>query len=184
MLAVTGVASAQITNGGFETGTLSGWTVLGTNPTPVVTNSQPHSGTFAALLGTDSGGEPLGDGSIYQQFAVGAGGTLSFWHQDFTTDSITFDWQDAYITDTSNNILATIMHQCSTSQGYVNQTFDMTPFANQTVRLQFLVHQDGFGDDTSMRVDDVTFTPVPEPASMAALGVGALALLRRRRKNA
>jgi hypothetical protein len=32
-------------------------------------------------------------------------------------------------------------------------------------------------------VDDVSFTPVPEPATMAALGLGVAALLRRRRKG-
>lgn len=33
-----------------------------------------------------------------------------------------------------------------------------------------------------MNFDDVKLTPVPEPATMAALGVGVLALLRKRRK--
>ncbi len=27
-------------------------------------------------------------------------------------DTISFDWQDAYVTDASHNILATIMHVC------------------------------------------------------------------------
>lgn len=38
----------------------------------------------------------------------------------------------------------------------------------------------GAGD--MMGYDNVTVTPVPEPASMAILGMGALALIRRRRK--
>lgn len=42
------------------------------------------------------------------------------------------------------------MHQCVNTNAWVQQTFDMTPFAGQTVALKFLVHQDGFGDDTSM----------------------------------
>ena len=182
LVAVAGAANAQILNGGFETGDLSNWIVNGTNPSPVVTNVSPHTGSFAALLGTDTGGEPLGDGSMYQSFAVGGGGgTLSFWTKKFTTDSISFDWQDAYIQSNIGVTLATIFHDCATSD-WTQWTVNMAPYAGQTVRLEFLVHQDGFGDDTSMRVDDVTFNAVPEPASMAALGLGAVALIRRRRK--
>ena len=83
------------------------------------------------------------------------GGTLSYWYRPFTTDVITFDWQDVYITDLSNNVLATVMHVCQTA-GYTNMTFNMAAFAGQTVRVQFLVHQDGFGDVTNMYVDDVS----------------------------
>ena len=36
-----------------------------------------------------------------------------------------------------------------------NTTYDLTPYIGQTVTLRFLVHQDGFGDLTSMYVDDV-----------------------------
>ena len=150
-----------VQNGGFETGTLAPWVVLGTNPPPVVSNALPHTGTYAALLGTVSGTEPNGDGSMYQTITVPAGGgTLSYWWNGGTTDTITFDWQDAYITDTSGTILATIMHNCDTTPGWVNQTFSMTPYAGQTVRVEFLVHQDGFGDDTYMYVDDVTLLTV------------------------
>src|SRR6266516_4015688 len=109
--------SGVIINGGFETGSFgSEWVIDGTNNPPLVNTTNPHSGTFAAAAG-DFGPfpapEPSGDSSFYQQFTVPAtGGTLSFWHWDYTTDSITFDWQDAYITDSSGNILQTIFHQC------------------------------------------------------------------------
>src|SRR5207247_1236609 len=112
-----------------------------------------------------------------QQFTVPAGtSTLTFWYWTCTFDSITFDWQDAYITNSAGTILQTIFHQCTNNQAWVNQTVDMTPYAGQTVRLKFLVHQDGFnppGDVTGMYVDDVqvtvpcgspTPTPTPSPS--------------------
>src|SRR5207247_2433490 len=127
----------------------------------------PQQGTFCE----EQNNEPLGDSSFYQQFGpVPANATLSFWHKDCTNDSISFDWQDAYITDTSGNILQTIYHVCDTVD-WTNQTVDMSPYAGQTVRIKFLVHQDGFnppGDTTGMWVDDVVLyqpcgTPSPTP---------------------
>jgi len=148
-----------IVNGGFETASLSPWVIDGTHPTPAITTAQHHSGTHSALLGTFSGAEPTGDSSSYQQITIpAAGGTLSYWWWGGTTDSIFFDWQDAYVTNTSNTILETISHTCANTGGWVHQTLDMTPYAGQTVRIKFLVHQDGFGDDTWMYVDDVQVT--------------------------
>jgi hypothetical protein len=94
-----------IVNGGFETGGFGGWAIDGHHNDPVVSNANPHTGTFSAFLGSfpatcGNGAEALGNSSFYQQFTVPAGGgTLSFWHWDCTNDTITFDWQDAYITD-------------------------------------------------------------------------------------
>jgi hypothetical protein len=148
-----------ILNAGFETGSFSPWVIDGTNSTPVISAAEHHSGTRSALLGTVSGPEPFGDSSFYQQITVpAAGGTLSYWWLGATSDTITFDWQDAYVINTSNTILATISHTCANTGGWVHQTFDMTPYAGQTVRIKFLVHQDGFFDDTSMYVDDVQLT--------------------------
>ena len=68
------------------------------------------------------------------------------------------------------------MHICPTTGGYVNQTFNMAPYAGQTVRIEFLVHQDGFGDDTSMYVDDVqllTACGTGTPARPTAAGIQA-----------
>ena len=158
-----------VVNGGFETGTFQPWVLDGHVNDPVVSMDQVHSGTFSALAGgnpqaghvcVEASDEPLGDSSFYQEFVVPAGGgTLSFWYWTCTFDSITFDWQDAYITDTSGAILQTIFHQCSDNQAWVQQTADMAPYAGQTVRIKFLVHQDGFnppGDNTAMYVDDVS----------------------------
>ena len=131
----------------------------------------PHTGTYMAQAGDITGPEPEGDSSFYQEFGpIPANATLTFWHWDFTTDSITFDWQDAYITDPNGNILQTLFHQCLNTQVWIQENFSLGAYAGQTIRVKFLVHQDAFGDDTGMFVDDVqvtvpcgTPTPTPRP---------------------
>jgi len=171
--------SGLIHNGGFESGNLTSWTVDGTMPDPVATNALAHSGRFSALVGGNVaalqfcgfGTEPTGDSSFYQLFGpVPAGATLSFWHWDCTTDVIDFDWQDAYITDADGNILLTIYHQASNNQCWIHETVDLTPWVGLTIGVKFLAHQDGFGDLTTMLVDEVQVdvpgpcvTPTPRP---------------------
>jgi hypothetical protein len=171
--------SGVIQNGGFETGSFPPWNILDQNASPVVTNMQAHSGTFSGFVGDAPDGfcgfnannEANGDSSFYQEFTVPTGGgTLSFWHWDCTMDTIDFDWQDAYITDINRNILQTIFHQCLDTEAWVNETVDLTQFAGQTVRVEFLVHEDGFGDLTGMFVDDAQLlvpcgTPTPSPTT-------------------
>jgi hypothetical protein len=173
--------SGVIINGCFETGSFSpGWVIDGNNATPVVTNTLSHGGSYSAFAGDAPDGfcgspgvEANGDSSFYQQFTVPAGGgTLSFWYWTCTTDTITFDWQDAYITDSNGNILQTIFHECTNNDSWVQQNVNMASYAGQTLRINFLVHEDGFGDLTGMYVDDVSLpgtsgTPTPTPTSTA-----------------
>jgi hypothetical protein len=148
-----------VANPGFETGSLAPWVVQDANPAPVVSTAQRHTGSYTVLVGAASGPEPNGNSSFYQQVSVpSTGGTLSFWYRPSSTDTITYDWQDAYVTDTSGNILATIMHVCSNTQTWTNVTFNLAPYAGTTVRIKFLVHGDGFGDLTNMYVDDVSLS--------------------------
>ena len=149
-------ATNLIINAGFETGTFTPWVVDSSAPAPVVSNLQAHTGTFSGHVGSFPTGETPGDSSFYQTVIVPpSGGTLSFWYWPRTIDSVTFDWQDAYITDNAGVILATIFHQASNSQTWTNQTFNMNPYSGQTVRVKFLVHGDNAGDPTDMFVDDV-----------------------------
>jgi hypothetical protein len=177
---VTPCDTGIIQNEGFETGSFPPWVIDSSTDTPLVTNTLSHTGTYSAVCLSvltppfcGSGTEATGDSSFYQQFTVpGGGGILSFWHWDCTTDTITFDWQDSYITDSNGNILQTIFHQCANGQTWINQTVDMTPYAGQTVRIKFLVHGDGAGDLTAMYVDDVVLyqpcgTPTPSPSPTA-----------------
>jgi hypothetical protein len=70
------VPSTLIVNGGFETGTFSGWTQGGDMSFTSVNTNLPHSGSYSAELG------PTGsDGTLSQTFptTAGVGYSLDYW---------------------------------------------------------------------------------------------------------
>jgi len=147
-----------ISNKGFETGNFTNWNIDNSNGTPTVSSAQSKTGTYSALVGNVSGVEPTGDSSIYQTLSVpSTGGELNFFYWPYTQDSITYDWQDVQILNTSGVVLATLMHTSDNSQTWKSATFSLNDYASQTVRIRFLVHQDGAADLTGMYIDDVTF---------------------------
>ncbi len=174
--AVTPSASiVHVLNGGFENG-LTSWTAGGVAP-PTGSTVQFHSGNASALLGTVAPEvEPLGDSTLTQTVAIPSSGktTLSFWYWPATTDGLcsgsgcVYDWQEAQIQSTSGQTLASVFKSNSNSQTWIPVTFDMTPYAGQTV-----VHQDGGGDPTWMYLDDVSLTQPSVPG--APSGVTATA---------
>ena len=178
--AVTPSASAPLVqNGGFENG-LTSWTAGGAT-LPTATSAQVHLGTGAALLGTvQPVAEPLGDSNLAQTITVPSSGTttLSFWYLPSTADqlcsgaSCQFDWQEAQLRNTSGTTLASVFKSNSNSETWTQVTFDLTPYAGQSVVLWFNVHQDGSSppDDTWMYLDDVSVTNSPPPAPVSGGG--------------
>jgi hypothetical protein len=157
-LTVTVPSSQLIVNGGFETGSLSSWTISGTSNTPAVSTAQKHSGSYSALLGTSSGTEPNGDSSFYQTITIpstATTATLTFWYWPSTTDTITYDWQEAQVQNTSGTMLAQIMKVCSNAQAWTQVSYNLISYKGQTVRIYFNDHEDGYGDLTYMYLDDV-----------------------------
>jgi hypothetical protein len=159
-LTVTAPSSQLIQNGGFETGTLANWTTGGV-VAPTISTAQKHSGTYSALDGASSGSEPNGDDFLYQTITIPSSATkatLTFWYWPATTDTITYDWQEAQVQNTSGATLAQIMKVCSNAQAWTQVTYDLTSYKGQTIRIYFNDHQDGYGDLTYMYVDDVSVT--------------------------
>src|SRR5262249_16886918 len=143
----------------FESGTLANWTVTSSSPAPSTVGSPVHGGSFAADLGSLPGGETPGDAAMFHLFtALPANATLDFWTFFRTVDSISFDWQDAYIQDSSGNILQTIYHLASNTQTWTHQTVDLSAYAGQNIRVAFLTHGDNAGDPTDQIIDDLTVT--------------------------
>ena len=165
-----------IANGNFESG-LSGWTTGGVFA-PTSSTVQANSPTHSALLGASSTPEPNGDSSLAQTVSVPTSGTttLSFWYWPHTADTITYDWQEAQVRNTSGATLASIMKIDSNTQAWTQKTFDLTPYAGQTVSLWFNVHGDGYGDLTYLYIDDVTLansTPAFTISATPATGTAA-----------
>jgi len=159
-LTVTAPSTQLIVNGGFETGTLANWTTGGVF-SPFIETTQKHSGTDAAQLNASSGTEPNGDSSIYQTITIPSTttkATLTFYYWPSTTDTITYDWQEAQVQNTSGTLLAQIFKVCSNAMAWTPVTYDLTSYKGQSIRVYFNAHGDGFGDLTYMYLDDVAVT--------------------------
>jgi hypothetical protein len=159
-LTITAPSTQLIQNGGFEAGTLANWLTGGVYA-PSTTTTQKHGGTYSAQVGATSGTEPNGDSSLYQTITIPSSATkatLTFWYWPSTTDTITYDWQEAQVQNSSGAPLAQIMKVCSNAHAWTQVTYDLTSYKGQTIRIYFNDHQDGYGDLTYMYLDDVSVT--------------------------
>jgi hypothetical protein len=168
-LTVTAPVPTSVVNGGFETGSLSGWTTGGVYTPRVVTTA--HSGSYSAQLG--STGAVNGDSTLSQTMQIPTGTTqLSFWYQPHCPDTITYDQIQMQIRSLSGSTLANVLNVCSNSGAWTNVTYDMSSLAGQTVVLWFNDHDDGYPTDpTYFLLDDVTlgaYTPPPPDFSISA----------------
>jgi hypothetical protein len=65
----------------------------------------------------------------------------------------------------------------------VHVSLDLSAYAGATAQIRYHYYDPNSGDwDWYWQIDNVTVSGVPEPATMATLGLGLAALLRKRRK--
>ncbi|MBI4321984.1 MAG: DUF11 domain-containing protein [Chloroflexi bacterium] len=174
---------AVVANGRFEIGNLSEWPNFGELARSAATGAGRPSGQ-AALLGSPSyacdNGSPLGAAQMFQTVTLppSARLTLSFWYRLVSQDvqySPVFgslgDTLEVFILGANGNETQSVLQygapyrnvSCSTAafdSGWVQKTFDLTPYAGQTVRLHFSLRTriDGWYN-TYAYVDDVRIDP-------------------------
>jgi hypothetical protein len=137
------VLADGLVNGGFDTGTLTGWSVSGR--TSMVTVPFAFQGTFAAELGNDS---PTTTSSIAQTFTAPSGSsTLIFAYQIFCPDTVEFDWATATLLDNSNGTTVTVLPKtCNpVGSGWKTASAPVTPGHNYTLTLAN--HDDDYAED-------------------------------------
>ncbi|WP_109508256.1 M28 family peptidase [Nocardioides speluncae] len=130
-----GDSGGVLTNGGFEAGDLSGWTLGGTAQAGSVLTSGAHEGSRAARLGSTSATN--GESTLSQTFTAPAGSSQLSVHYSMTCpDTVTYAWARVVLKDNTTGQTSTpLAKTCTNGAGWKQVTAAVTPGRSYTLTL-------------------------------------------------
>jgi hypothetical protein len=203
VLALAYGAKADITNGGFETGNLSGWTMTATDPANngwFADNIGATPQNFLPTVGPSSGSwyavtdqyDP-GSNALSQSFTVPLGTTFTVLKFDYFINDYAGDGDfKAMVLGPGGNVLTgtgavftddlgTQMISNGVPNPYATVTLALSLTAGQTYTLDFL--ETDIDGPNNVGLDKVSVVATPEPGSVALLlGIVAIVGTRFRRR--
>lgn len=174
--AIGSVACADnlLVNPGFETGDLTGWNVIPSDANSnlwVAEFGLAHSGNWSLNFGAS--GDPVTDDYIYQDVITTPGE-----HYTFSAWVVGNEFVEGQVQDISFSWGGHLLFDGPTPVGVTFYNYDVIASSNIT-----RVKIGGYNNANFNSVDDLSVATVaPEPASMAVLALGAISLMRRRRR--
>ncbi len=147
----------------FESGSFSYWQQCG-SVNASITAARAHGGKYAQKSGS-SAGEPAGDEGVCQAVTIPPGATLTFWVYQYSTERDTaYAYQEAQLFDANGTTVKQLYQTVNTTNGWVQQSYDLGAYAGQTLFLYFGVHGDGYAGAYAIQfVDDVSLTSGAAP---------------------
>lgn len=197
MFGSSAMAGQVIQNGGFETGTFSGWTTSSTGGSsnafyissattaPMSGYATPgaETGVFYALASQTGPGSQ----TLSQSFTKVAGGKYILSYDMFVNSHAAFDANNQFSRVdllSGSTVLRNLFLGAPSETDYKHYSFDIsnTISAAGTYQLRFLSLQNNFFQEQG--VDNVSLiSEVPEPVSLGLMGIGLLGLALSRRKQ-